>query len=96
MKRERKEEQHSLQTECYQKWTQFVEDNDFGEVSPFINITDILSSRLPRTVEGASAIISTSYLFFVKNLPKGDKMEVVYELAHSVFKVASIFFSCLN
>lgn len=34
---------------------------------------------------------STSDLSFIQNLPKEDKMELAYKLAHNMFKKNSIF-----
>lgn len=34
----------------------------------------------------------TSYLSFIQNIPEGDKMELASQLAHSMFKVGTIFY----
>lgn len=39
----------------------------------------------------ATAIVSTSDLFFVQNRSEGDKMEMASELTRSMFKDVSLF-----
>lgn len=71
--------------------TCIYEDNAYGEITPFIEISNILSSRLPRTLEVDASIVLKSDLSFIQNFPKWDKMEMAYELAHNMFKATSIF-----
>ncbi|CAI8609776.1 unnamed protein product [Vicia faba] len=61
------------------------------EVNHFIKTPDIFSSRLPRTPEEDYVIVLTLDLPFIQNHLEGDKMEIGYELTHSMFKVAFIF-----
>lgn len=49
------------------------------------------SSRLPRSSKEVIVVVSMSYLSFIQNLLKGDKTEITLELAHNMFKAASIF-----
>ena len=56
-----------------------------------MRILDAFSSRLARTLEEAFTTISVSYLSFVQDLPGREKMELASELAHSMFKVVSLF-----
>lgn len=52
----------------------------------------IFYSRLPRTPKEAAAIVSTSNLSLIQNLPEGDKTKMAYKLAYSMFKVAFILY----
>ncbi|CAI8587935.1 unnamed protein product [Vicia faba] len=54
-------------------------------------MSDVFSSCLARTPEEATIIVSISYLSFIQNLPNGEKMELVYEITHSMFKASSLF-----
>lgn len=63
-----------------------------GEVTPFIKVPDIFSSRLPHTPEKATAIGSTSDLSFIHNLLKREKIEQTFNLAYSMFKAGNILF----
>lgn len=47
-------------------------------------------AQLPLTLEEA-VIVSTSNLSIVQNILKGNKIEKDYDLAHNMFKTASIF-----
>lgn len=58
----------------------------------FIKIQDIFSSRLPCTPKEDVVIVSTLNLYFVRNLSKGDEIEMDSDLPHNMFKVVSIFF----
>lgn len=60
-----------------------------------MRMLNVLSSRLAWILEEVSTIVSTPDLSFVHNLLEGDKMELVFELTHNMFKFASIFFLTL-
>lgn len=62
-----------------------------GEVFPFIKIPNIFSYWHPHTFEEVVVIVSASDLSVVHNLPKGDKMEMVFKFTHNMFKVAYVF-----
>lgn len=85
-KKTRNEEQRSPQIEVSPKQTRLDEGNAFGEVTPFIKILDIFSSRLPHTIEEAITNLS-----FFRDL-KEDKMELISQ--SSIFKADTIFSLC--
>lgn len=58
---------------------------------PLYKDTQHLFFRLPRTSGDASAIMLTSELSFVQNLPEWDKKELASQLAHNLFKAGTIF-----
>lgn len=82
---------HKDTTYFLQNWLGVIEDDASGEVTPIIKIWNIFSSRLQHTLDEISTIILASYLSFVQNLPKGNKMETNYEFTNIIFKVASLF-----
>lgn len=90
LKRVQGEEHLSPLYEVSSKWIWITKNGTYGEVTHFIKIPDIFYSRFPRTLEKAVAIVSTSNLSFAQNLPEGDKIEMASELAHNMFKAASI------
>lgn len=90
LKRVQGEEHLSPRYEVSSKWIWITKNNTYGEVTHFIKILDIFYSRFPRNLEKVVAIVSTSNLSFTRNLPEGDKIEMASELAHNMFKAASI------
>lgn len=56
-----------------------------------MQITYVFSQWLTHTHEKDAAIISMSDLFFIQNLPEGEKIELVSEVTNNMFKVSSIF-----
>lgn len=58
---------------------------------PFIKIPYIFYSHLSLTYEEFVAIFLMSDLSFIKNLPKGDKIELASQLAHNMLKAGTIF-----
>lgn len=64
-KKARDEEQHSPRGETSPKRDHVAEDDAFREVALFIKTLNILYSRLPRTSEESTAIVSMSDLSFV-------------------------------
>lgn len=63
----------------------------YGELSPFMRMVDILSSRLSCIPHEDASIVSTFDLSFIQILPKGGKMYLSFELTHNMFKFAYIF-----
>ncbi|CAI8588453.1 unnamed protein product [Vicia faba] len=90
-KKTREVKQQSPWTKASPRLTRIIEDGSFREVTAFINIPDILFSWLLGTPEEVASIVSMLDLSFVKNILEGDKMELASQLAHSMFKVGSIF-----
>lgn len=73
-------QQQSPRAEAYPKQKHVIENDVSGEVTPFINILDILFSQLLHTPEEASIIVSTSDLYFFFNLLEKDSMELALSL----------------
>lgn len=66
-------------------------DGTSGELSPFVRLVDVFSSRLSCIPHEDASIISTLDFSFVQILPKGEKMYLAFELTHNMFKFAYIF-----
>lgn len=66
-------------------------DGASGVVTPFMGMSDVFSSQISRTPKEVVTTTSTSDLSFVQSLPEGEKMELVSELTHNMFKATSIF-----
>lgn len=64
-KRAREMEQQSSQIECSPIQTHVALDDTFGEVNPFLKISMIFSSQLPRALKEAVDIVPMSNLSFV-------------------------------
>lgn len=64
-KKARDEEQQSPRGEASPKQDHVADDDAFREVTLFIKTLNILYSRLPRTFEEATTIVSMSDLSFV-------------------------------
>lgn len=54
-------------------------------------ILDILSSQLAHTPEEATTNVPLSDLSFVQNILEGEKMELVFDITHSMYQDASPF-----
>lgn len=61
-----------------------------GEVTLLIKMTHIFYYRITCIHEEVVVIVLTSYLSFIQYPLEGDKMEMDFELAYSMFKVTSI------
>lgn len=75
-KRVRVEEHQSPRAEGSPKRAWVAEGGTSKETYPFIKISNIFSSWLPRNPEKVGVVISTLDLSFVQNLPAADKMEM--------------------
>lgn len=53
---------------------------------------NVFSSKLDRTLNEAGTIVLTLDLYFVKKLSEWDKMELVFEITHSMHWVTSLLF----
>ncbi|CAI8591072.1 unnamed protein product [Vicia faba] len=90
-KRAQNEDQQFPQDESSPKLTRFTEGGASREVTSFMRIPNVFSYRLTCTLEEAAVIVSMSDLSFIQNIPQGEKMEIIFELAHNIFKNDSIF-----
>src|SRR4051812_45272963 len=79
------------QEEGSPKRTCVIGDGASEEVTPFMRISDVFSSWHARTLNEVRFTISTSDIPFIQNISEGDKMELVCEITHSMYRDASLF-----
>lgn len=91
-KRGRDEDKSYLPLEFSPKWTRLPRDNASVEVTPFLQMLNILSSQVVCTSKAVAAIESMLDMFFVQNIYKEETMELVSEFAHIIYWATYMFF----
>lgn len=61
------------------------------EVTPFLQIPDGFSSPLARTPEEAATTVSELDLSFIQNLSEVEKMCLVSEVTHNIYRASFLF-----
>lgn len=61
-------------------------DDTSGEVTPFLGILDIFSSRVARAHGEAAVTVSVTDLSFVQNLSEAEKLSILFEVTYNMYQ----------